>query len=122
MFRRFIALAICLAMLQFTLAGAVMACVADAGDRGTPSHVAEHAVAPAAAHDGCTEESARNHQKSSTGSSGECQAMPACTPGINPPVVQLAAAANVTTTGVPRGHLLHALSRATAPDAPPPRA
>lgn len=126
--RRTIALIMSLLVLQLTLRGD-MPCEGDSTQVGATPGMADmpmggHDLPPAGpgtapARDTCNW--SPSGDCTPTGAGTECRAMTSCAPGITVGILQLAAAGSPRPAGTPNGHLLHALSRATTPEPPPPR-
>jgi hypothetical protein len=126
--RRTIALIMSLLALQLTLRGD-MPCAGDSTQVGETPGMADmpmggHDMQPggpatAPGSDACNGNTSGDCLP--TGPGTDCRAMTSCAPGITVGILQLAAADSPSHAGTPNGHLLHALSRATTPEPPPPR-
>lgn len=126
--RRTIALVMSLLVLQLTLRGD-MPCDGDSTQVGATAAMADmpmggHDMQPAGpatapGSDACNGSMSGDCVPTGTGTA--CRAMTSCAPGVTVSILQLAAAATPRPAGTPNGHLLHALSRATTPEPPPPR-
>lgn len=126
--RRTIALIMSLLALQLTLRGDML-CGVDVTQVGATRAMPDmpmggHDMQPsgpatAPPRDACN--GSTSDDCTPTGDGTDCRAMTSCAPGVTVATLQFAAAGSPRPGGAPNGYLLHALSRATTPEPPPPR-